>query len=100
MNRVASVHCGYPGSPVAPVRIAISAAHLAEFSHGADADDKVIGRGASKSVLAGARVAEELFAFHAAMRRPATKSLPLLLHLLPPTLLLTLLLLLVVVMVA
>jgi len=75
-------------------------AHLAELSDGVDADDKVIGGGSLHSVIAGARVAQKLFAFDTAMRRLATSTSPPpslhLLRLLSLPLILPLLLLLVV----
>ena len=49
--------------------------HLTEFFHCADADDQVPGGGALLSVVARARIAQKLFAFHATVRRTTTRLL-------------------------
>ena len=54
-------------------------AHLAEFFHGADADDEVVSSGTLLSVVTCTRVTQKLLALDTTMRRPASAFLPFLL---------------------
>jgi len=94
--------CESKGSPIFPIfqnecqPDCDCIAHLAEFFHGADADDEVVSSGTLLSVVTCTRVTQKLLALDTTMRRPASAFLPFLLLF---DLLLLLLLLLVVVVV-